>query len=127
MRMIAVHTPRGQALETSIPESHRERARGLLTRTRLDPGEALLNEQSRSVHTFGMRFPITVAFVDRAWRVIRVVRSLPGHVLFCPRARHILECHIGADIRVGDVLTRRGARGSRTTRDARGTGPARRT
>jgi len=66
---------------------------------------ALFLERCRSVHTFGMRTTITVAFLDANMRVIRVVRASPGRVLFCRRARHVLECHVGADVRVGDVLT----------------------
>ena len=92
----------------------------------LEPGETLLIERCRSVHTFGMRFPITVTFLDASWRVLRVERCGPGRLLFSRRARHVLECHIGADVRVGDVLTRRGVRGSGTTRGVRGTDPARR-
>jgi hypothetical protein len=52
-----------------------------------------------------MRVPITVVFLDRSWCVIRVVRAPPGRLLFCRRARHVLECHIGANVRPGEVLT----------------------
>lgn len=80
---------------------------------------AMLFERCRSVHTFGMRAPITVAFLDRSWRVIRVVRASSGRVLLCRRARHVLECHVGADVRVGDVLSLREAPGARATRGDR--------
>ena len=70
------------------------------------PSEALLFERCRSVHTFGMRTPITVFFLDREWRVVRVARAPSGRVLFCRRARRVIECHIGADVRVGDRLER---------------------
>ena len=36
---------------------------GLLTRSHLSDGEALVIPQCRSIHTIGMRFPIDVAFV----------------------------------------------------------------
>jgi uncharacterized protein len=65
----------------------------------------MLFERCRSVHTVGMRVAITVAFIDRSWRVVRVVRASPGRILVCLRARHVLECHIGADVRLGDDLS----------------------
>ena len=79
----------------------------------------MLFERCRSVHTFGMRSPITVVFLDRSWHVVRVVRASPGRFLFCRRARHVLECHVGADVRVGDVLSLRAAPGGRATRGDR--------
>jgi uncharacterized membrane protein (UPF0127 family) len=71
----------------------------------------MLFERCRSVHTFGMSVPITVVFLDRSWHVVRVVRAPPGRLLFCRRARHVLECHVGAVVRVGDVLSPRAAPG----------------
>ena len=68
------------------------------------PSEALMFERCRSVHTFGMRAPITVVFLDRTWRVVRVVRAPRGRLLFCRRARRVLECHIGAAFHVGEHL-----------------------
>lgn len=67
----------------------------------------MLLERCRSVHTIGMAFPITAAFLDASLRVIRVDRTPVGRIVFCRRARHVLECHIGADVRVGDQLSRR--------------------
>jgi hypothetical protein len=66
----------------------------------------MLFERCRSVNTFGMRTPLTIAFLDASFRVIRVDRAKPGRLLFCRRAHRVLECHIGADIRVGDLLSR---------------------
>ena len=86
------------------PGTRRERRRGWLSRDRIEPWDALLLERCRSVHTFGMRVPITVVFLDSSWRVIRVVRASRGRLLFCRRARRVLECHIGAAVRVGDHL-----------------------
>jgi uncharacterized protein len=65
----------------------------------------MLLERCRSVHTIGMSFPITVAFLDAGWRVTRVTRTPAGRIVLCRRARHVLECHIGADVRPGDRLS----------------------
>ena len=82
-----------------------------------NPDQALLLERCRSVHTIGMTFPITVAFLDASWRVIRVTRTPTGGLVFCRGARHVLECHIGADVCVGDGLSLAAAPGEPATLD----------
>lgn len=49
---------------------------GLLGRRSLRKGEALIIRPCSSIHTFFMRFPIDVLFVDRNSRVIRAIDSL---------------------------------------------------
>lgn len=66
------------------------RLRGLLGRSRVNG--ALLITPCKSVHTFRMRFPIDVAFLDESWRVLDVVqmkRNRPGSIRW--RAKHVLE------------------------------------
>lgn len=53
------------------------RMRGLLGRKNLSAGEALILKPCDSVHTFFMRFPIDVAFVDRDNRLIGIIHSMP--------------------------------------------------
>jgi len=103
MRQIELTGPRDNVWTVDVPMKRQERTRGLRARE-LRSGEGLLLERCRSVHTIGMRYPITVVFLDRSWRVVRIDRSPAGRMLFCRRARHVLECHIGADVRRGDVL-----------------------
>ncbi|TMK37344.1 MAG: DUF192 domain-containing protein [Actinobacteria bacterium] len=101
-----------------IPKTWRERARGLLGRSGLEPNEGLLLEHSRSVHTFGMRFPIDAVLLDRDDRVIGVVRLPPNRVLLPrPRVRAVLEVAPGQGRRFTP-----GARVGSTTRDAPSTG-----
>ena len=57
---------------------------------------ALLIPRCNSVHTFFMRFPIDVAFLNRNLVVLDVVRMAPwriGHPRL--RARYVLEAEIG--------------------------------
>jgi uncharacterized protein len=62
----------------------------LLTSGRAGPG--LLIPRCRSIHTFGMRFPIDVLFLDGRDRVIELRRSVPPcRVIRCPRAMAVLE------------------------------------
>jgi uncharacterized membrane protein (UPF0127 family) len=53
------------------------RLRGLLGRVGLGAGEGLLIRPTSAIHTFFMRFPIDVVFVDRTGVVLEVVPELP--------------------------------------------------
>ncbi|MER7624684.1 DUF192 domain-containing protein [Streptomyces sp. NPDC126503] len=78
-----------------IAASYRARRRGLLGRDGITG--AMLITPTNSVHTFGMRFPIDVAYLDRSFRVLSVVTMRPGRLgLIRPRARHVLEAEAGA-------------------------------
>jgi len=104
-RQLLVTERTGVRLQAEVPETHRERARGLLGRDGLGPGNAMLLERARTVHTVGMRFPLLVAFLGAELTVLEVVRVPPGRVLL-PRARcrHVLECGIHHDLREGDRI-----------------------
>ena len=78
-----------------IAASYRARTKGLLGRDSLDG--ALLLSPANSVHTFRMRIPIDVAYLDRRLRVIAVRTMVPGRLgLPRLRARHVLEAEAGA-------------------------------
>lgn len=62
----------------------------LLDRDRAGPG--LLIPRCRSIHTFAMRFPLEVVFLDGAGRELRRIAALaPGRVAFERRAAAVLE------------------------------------
>jgi uncharacterized protein len=94
-----------------VAESSRSRRKGLLGRAGFEG--AILLRPARSVHTFGMRFALDVAFVDRDLEVIRIVRMAPNR-LCRPvwRARAVLEAEAGAfaawELKTGDRLELRG-------------------
>ncbi|WP_443078617.1 DUF192 domain-containing protein [Streptomyces sp. NBC_01497] len=77
-----------------IAASYGTRRRGLLGRDGIDG--ALLLTPCGSVHTFGMRFAIDVAYLDRRMRVLGVATLRPGRMpLPRLRARHVLEAEAG--------------------------------
>jgi uncharacterized protein len=79
-----------------VPETGRERARGLMGRDALAPLQGLLLRRCRSIHTFGMRFAIDAVLLDRGDRVLAIVPMPPRRVLLPRRrARHILEVAAG--------------------------------
>ena len=70
---------------------------GLLNRRKFADGEGLLLDRCYGVHTFGMRFPIDVLFLDKDLRVIRAVRSLPPYrTCVVRKAVYVLELPVGA-------------------------------
>ncbi len=85
----------------------RERLRGFIGS--VDAGDlALVFPRARQVHTFGMRFPIDVLFLDAAGIVVHIVRSMkPRRVSrLAWRARSVVEVGEGraAEVAVGDRL-----------------------
>jgi uncharacterized membrane protein (UPF0127 family) len=84
-----------------------ERARGLLGRKPLDTQEALLLEPCWLVHTFGMRYALDLAFVDRKGRIRKLAYGVrPGRIAGSPGSRQTIECRAGVleplALKVGD-------------------------
>ncbi|MFI9628633.1 DUF192 domain-containing protein [Streptomyces sp. NPDC052042] len=89
------NAPDTPAIPLRIAATYRARSRGLLGRDGIDG--ALLITPCGSVHTFGMRFTIDVAYVDRKFNVIAVRTMKPGRLgLPRLRARHVIESEAGA-------------------------------
>ncbi|MFC9464427.1 DUF192 domain-containing protein [Streptomyces coelicoflavus] len=91
-----------------IAGSYRARTKGLLGRDSIEG--AMLLTPANSVHTFRMRMPIDVAYLDRRLKVIAVRTMRPGRLgLPRMRARHVLESESGAmsgwGVRVGAQIT----------------------
>ncbi|WP_416977255.1 DUF192 domain-containing protein [Streptomyces sp. T028] len=101
----------GEAGPVTVPLeiacSYRARTKGLLGRDALEG--AMLLSPANSVHTFRMRMPIDVAYLDRRMKVLAVRTMPPGRLgMPRPRARHVLEAEAGAmagwGVRVGVVV-----------------------
>jgi hypothetical protein len=72
------------------------RLRGLIAHGELEPGEGIVLRPSWSVHTFFIRYPIDVVFVDADQVVARVVPELrPWTWATCRRARDVVELRAG--------------------------------
>ncbi|MHC3468064.1 DUF192 domain-containing protein [Streptomyces sp. 7R007] len=87
--------PGAVSVPLEIATSYRARTRGLLGRDSVE-GVMLLSPAS-GVHTFRMRMPIDVAYLDRRLDVIAVRTMKPGRLgLPRLRSRHVLEAEAGA-------------------------------
>jgi uncharacterized membrane protein (UPF0127 family) len=87
-----------------------ERTRGLLGRPQLQPGEGMMINECRLVHTVGMRYPLDLAFLDDDGQVKKLVRDVhPARLAGSLHARRTLELAPGTlasiQLKKGDVLT----------------------
>ena len=85
------------------------RMRGLLGRAGLPPGEGILLRPAGSVHTFFMRFPIDVVFLDRDQVVVGIEPELhPWRTAGRRGAKAVVELASGEcarrELRLGDRL-----------------------
>jgi uncharacterized protein len=100
-RTVDCVTP-GGSLRVRVADSFATRALGLLVGAPLGAAEALLIEPCSSIHTFGMRYPIDVVFLDGDARIVLVCPNVPaGRVRLKPGARAALELRAGAAARLG--------------------------
>ena len=81
----------------TVADTFGARFRGLMGRRRLAAGEGLLIRPANSIHTFFMRFPIDVVFVDRHDAVVKIVPGLrPWRLAWARRAKSTLELRAGS-------------------------------
>jgi uncharacterized protein len=98
----------GQVLAAAeVADSFLERSLGLIGKRSYDG--AMLLPRTRSIHSFGVRFALDVAFLDRRMRVLSVVRLRPwGMTLPRLHAWQTLEAKAGCfdrwGLRTGDEL-----------------------
>jgi uncharacterized membrane protein (UPF0127 family) len=100
---LALKRPDGSLLATRciVADSPKQRARGLLGRRKLEPGEGLYLATS-SIHTHFMRFPIDAVFLDADMQVVRIRHSLkPWRFAFRRGAEGVVELAAGTCERAG--------------------------
>jgi len=90
-----------------VATTWRSRLTGVLGRDGIDG--VLLIKPAFSVHTFGVKFPLDVAYCDGDFKVIDVVTMKPNRVgMPRPRARCVFEAPKGSferwGVSVGDQL-----------------------
>jgi hypothetical protein len=97
----------------ALADTVTSRMKGLLGRDSLPEGEGMVIDPCNQIHTFFMRFPIDVAFVDAEGRIVRQLEAMKpwrmSGIYF--RARRVIELPAGVlaatGTREGDVLTLR--------------------
>jgi len=85
------------------------RLKGLMFRKSMDEEEALIFYHTSSIHTFFMRFPIEVVFLNQKMQVIEIYEELePRRVVFSTSASIAIElsaCKTSdKTLEIGDIL-----------------------
>jgi uncharacterized protein len=84
----------GDAIE--VADTSQKRRTGLLKHRSLTGGEGLWIVPCEAVHTFGMNFPIDVAFLNKKRKVLKVRHEMPRRrFAVCITAHSVLELPAG--------------------------------
>lgn len=111
MSFICINSTKNTVLaqQLSIADTFWSRLRGLLGTASLPGGRGLLISPCSSIHMFGMRYSIDVVFLDKEWRVLKILPFLPpGATGRCSGSTYVLELPVGTlaatSTAVGDEL-----------------------
>lgn len=94
-----------------IADSFSKRKKGLVGLREMPTGYALLFPHTFFIHTFGMKFPIDVVYLNKKMQVVKLVRALrPRRFSISLKARMTVELPVNTiercSIEVGDQLTK---------------------
>ena len=98
MKIAEVRTQDGRPIaRVRMAWSFKERCIGLIRQCALGAEEGLLLIPGGSIHTFGMRFPIDVVFLDRKFHILGLLNHMvPWRFAFAPAGtRFVLELRTG--------------------------------
>ena len=85
------------ANRADVADTSAKRRTGLLKHDHLDPGQGLWIVPCESVHSFFMKFPIDLVYLDRKKKVRKVRHCMvPWRLSACLSAHSILELPAGA-------------------------------
>lgn len=109
LALVNERTARPIATAVELAATSDTRRRGLLGRDSLDAAAAMIIAPCSSVHTFFMRFPIDIVFVNRDGTVRKIVRNVRpwriagslGAYATIEMAGHALDAH---DVGIGDRI-----------------------
>jgi uncharacterized protein len=110
-RLRVANSTKGNLIAHSveIAGSGGARSKGLLGRISLAAGAGLWIVPCEAVHTFWMKFPIDLIYLDREFRIRKLSRDVPAwRISMCFAAHSVLELAAGtirdSQAQTGDVL-----------------------
>jgi uncharacterized membrane protein (UPF0127 family) len=108
-KLVNQRTDEVLAERVEIAVTRRDRRKGLLGRSGLEPSSALIIAPCFSIHTMFMRFDIDAVFVDDDGRAVKVVREMtPWRIAVDPTAHAVVELPAGSlrehQVNLGDRL-----------------------
>lgn len=108
-RLCVINVSKGGVMiasDVAWANTSRERRRGLLGRSGLSNCEGIYLTPCEWIHTFGMKFPIDVAFLSADGQILVVHHSLKPYRLsrMVLRAQGVLELTAGTLLRSGTAV-----------------------
>jgi len=108
----ALNTSKKMVIASDLQEAvgFFQRLMGLMGRGRLEKDEGLWMARCRAIHTFWMKFPLDVVFLDKDFIVKKTVKGLRpfSPIVSCRHALGVLELPEGtverARIQIGDKV-----------------------
>ena len=109
LALINQRTDEALAERVEVAVTRRDRRKGLLGRSGLEPETALIIAPCFSIHTMFMRFDIDAVFVDEDGRAVKVVPVMtPWRIAVDPTAHAVVELPAGSlrgrEVKIGDRL-----------------------
>ena len=98
MQQREMHFNGNIVLQIWITQSFKERNRGLLALPGLEPEQGLLITPCRSIHTFAMGYSLDVLYLDRDFKIVKIVEHMPPN-----RMSMALLAHSTLEINAGEV------------------------
>lgn len=108
MKLRATNVTRGAMLadRADIADTSAKRRQGLLKHSGLAPGEGLWIVPCEGVHTFAMKFPIDVVFLNKKRRILKIRPNMGrARIALSLRAHSVLELPAG---RLAETGTQKG-------------------
>lgn len=106
--MRIINVTKGKTLGNSVKQAANFWGRlvGLLATDRLPTGAGLIINPCNSIHTFGMRYPIDVIFVDKSNSVVAAISRLkPSRLALQRSGAYVVELPAGT---IEATFTQRG-------------------
>lgn len=113
--MMIIHKESGKVLakEMKVAQSFSERLIGLMFINEMKGFDGLLIKNTNSIHNCFVRFPIDAVFVNKDFKVVKVLKNFKpwrfSSIYF--RAKHVLELPAGVAgdfVKEGDTLEAQG-------------------
>ena len=95
--------------KAKVADSFLKRLRGLMFKKSIGEDEALIFYKAASIHTFFMRFPIDIIFLNKESKVIKICPNLkPWKMVFCLKSAITIEFQANKasinSLKIGDTL-----------------------
>ena len=104
MRLIVRNATRSVLIgdAVAVADTSKKRRTGLLKHSGLQAGEGLWIVPCEAVHTWGMKFPIDVVFLNRKRKVLKLRKEMgKRRIAVCLWAHSVLELPAGTLSRTG--------------------------